>query len=228
MDRFPGFPKSLEKVSWQFPTIINGHVHELSGSEFKVLWYILRHTFGWQKSTDKLSISQICNGIKKRNGEYLDKGTGLSNRHVIKALKSLEKNGFILIKRTSGKTNEITLNITNDEMSLVTKGHTTSDKRSQVTSDKRSHTINNIPINNINNNTNTSNGKTIAGVSAKEFGELMDLFKNVNPSHYQLFGNKTQRASLERMITKHGYDKMQNVITRLPEIVGQPYAPVIT
>src|SRR5918998_799706 len=50
----------------------------LSGAELKVLLYIIRRTFGFKKDSDNISLRQICNGIKTREGEVLDKGTGLS------------------------------------------------------------------------------------------------------------------------------------------------------
>lgn len=119
---FPGFPKQIEYSHWQFPTIINGYVHIVSSGEFKVLWYILRHTFGWQKTTDKLARSQISKGITKRNGEILDSGTGLSVRQVERHLKTLEEKKFIRILRTQGKVNEITLNITTRYKSVAGTG----------------------------------------------------------------------------------------------------------
>jgi len=100
--KFPGFPP--ERQYWQFPTIINGHVNLLSGTEFKVLWYILRHTFGYQKDEDAISIPQIMNGIKKKDGTIIDSGTGIKHRQtVVKALKRLAKMGFISRKSQGGK-----------------------------------------------------------------------------------------------------------------------------
>jgi len=148
-DKFPGFPRELEKSYWQFPTIINGHAHSLTGAEFKVLWYILRHTFGWQKTTDRLSLSQICNGIKKRNGEHFDKGTGLSKPWVIKATKTLERKGFIKVKRSKGKSNEITLMITGKENKPVNKVNQNQLRKLTRTGKESLHTIditNRIPI----------------------------------------------------------------------------------
>lgn len=119
--KFPGFPASLEKAYWQFPTIINGYIHILTGAEFKVLWYVLRHTFGWQKSADRISISQICEGIKKKNGECLDKGTGLSRYWAMKSLNSLEKKGFIFLTKQPGSATIVSLNITGKESLPVKK-----------------------------------------------------------------------------------------------------------
>jgi hypothetical protein len=43
----------------------------------KVLLYIIRRTFGFKKDQDNISLSQMLNGIVKKNGERLDSGTGL-------------------------------------------------------------------------------------------------------------------------------------------------------
>ena len=102
--QFKGFDP--EPKSWDFPMIINGWVHKLTGGEFKVLWYILRHTYGWQKSSDKISYSQFKYGIKKKNGTILDNGTGLKEGTLKRAIKGLVDKGFIIrrqIKNEKGK-----------------------------------------------------------------------------------------------------------------------------
>ena len=70
-----------------------------------------------------------------------------------------------------------------------------------------------------------SNGQATTG---KEFNDLLYLFKPVNPSYERLFPNKSQRASLERLVEKHGVEKITNVIKCLPEAISKPYAPRIT
>jgi hypothetical protein len=74
----------------------------LSGAELKVLLYIIRRTFGFKKDSDTISLSQMCHGIKTREGEVLDKGTGLSLSTVQIALKGLlEKNCVITARNRS-------------------------------------------------------------------------------------------------------------------------------
>jgi hypothetical protein len=65
---------------------------ELSGTELKVLLYIMRRTAGFKKTTDAISLSQFQYGITTKDGRQLDKGCGVSDRKaIIKALKSLEE-----------------------------------------------------------------------------------------------------------------------------------------
>ena len=91
--KFEGFDP--EPRTWDFPMIINGWVHKLSGSEFKVLWYILRHTYGWQKDSDAISYTQFKYGILKKDKKWLDRGTGLSYPAIKKAIDGLKEKGFL-------------------------------------------------------------------------------------------------------------------------------------
>ena len=119
--KFEGFPD--EKQTWDFPNIINGWVHKLTGAEFKCLWYVLRHTYGWQKTSDKISTSQFMRGIKKRNGEWLDRGTGLSKPKVIESLRKLEEYGFVFSHKEKGKTTrwEVVFKSKNSSCQVVKK-----------------------------------------------------------------------------------------------------------
>lgn len=75
----------------------------LSGAELKVLLYVIRRTFGFKKDTDNISLSQICNGITTRDGEVLDKGTGLSLSTVQLAIKGLLKKQCVISARNRSK-----------------------------------------------------------------------------------------------------------------------------
>lgn len=79
---------------------------ELSGSELKVLLYIVRRTFGFKKDADSISLSQICKGITTRDGRVLDKGTGLSRNTASKAIRRLESLGLIVVERDQNENGE--------------------------------------------------------------------------------------------------------------------------
>jgi phage replication O-like protein O len=99
---FPGFPFPN---TTQIPNdLIDSLMPSLSGGELKVLLYICRRTFGFQKDSDRISLAQIAHGITTRTGKVLDHGTGLCKRHVITALKTLEKKNIISITRTVDET----------------------------------------------------------------------------------------------------------------------------
>lgn len=56
----------------------------LSGSEFKVLMVLARKIYGWHKTSDAISVNQLC------------KVTGLSRQSVMSASIVLEKHGLII------------------------------------------------------------------------------------------------------------------------------------
>jgi len=145
--RFPGFPaKRATGNFWCYPKVICLHWHELVGSEQKVLDCILRHTWGFDRSSDRISLTQLEHGVGK-----IHNGVGLSRKQIIRALRSLKQKGFI----TSAK------NSVANEYSLVTEVHqeqgTKVNQSSALTSpvtgdettlgrDKRIHTIDNLSI----------------------------------------------------------------------------------
>jgi phage replication O-like protein O len=99
---FPGFqfPNTTQIPNDVFDTLMPS----LSGGELKVLLYICRRTFGFRKDSDRISLSQIAHGITTKAGRVLDHGTGLCKRHVINALKSLEKKNIITVTRIVDET----------------------------------------------------------------------------------------------------------------------------
>lgn len=83
------------------PQIENGHIdiaHDLSealmrinlsGYQYRIIWCVFRKTYGWHKSTDKISLTQF------------EKMTGLKNKYVCKAIKDLEDRNMIIVDRNN-------------------------------------------------------------------------------------------------------------------------------
>jgi phage replication O-like protein O len=87
----------------------------LSPAEMKVLLYVVRRTFGFNKLNDRISLSQFVRGIVKRDGTQLDLGTGLTRRTIQLALDSLVERHVLLRRRSRNENgdepNEYALNI---------------------------------------------------------------------------------------------------------------------
>lgn len=71
----------------------------LSGTELKVLLYVIRRTFGFKREADTISLAQMVNGIVKRDGTRLDYGAGVSKKSLLLALRSLEDRQILFIER---------------------------------------------------------------------------------------------------------------------------------
>lgn len=80
----------LKPNSTQVPNIIlDKLMYRLPDAEFRVIIYICRRTYGFQRESDQISYSQFIDGIVKRDGTRLDGGCGLSRPSVSKALNTL-------------------------------------------------------------------------------------------------------------------------------------------
>src|SRR6516162_6951468 len=89
--------RALIPNSTQIPDVILDHwMAELSGGELKVLLYVARRTYGFGKESDNISINQMAEGIKRRDGSSLDHGTGLSRSGVKSACNGLTQRGILV------------------------------------------------------------------------------------------------------------------------------------
>jgi len=74
---------------------------QLTDPELRVLLYIIRRTFGFKRDHDDISLKQMVEGIRTRNGRVLDRGTGISKAGVARGLKGLQVKGIIVAEHNS-------------------------------------------------------------------------------------------------------------------------------
>lgn len=72
----------------------------LTEGELRVLLYIVRRTFGWKKDSDAISLSQLTDGIIRKDGTRLDWGAGVQRAAASRAVQGLERKGIILAARS--------------------------------------------------------------------------------------------------------------------------------
>jgi len=94
---FEGFNKP-EANFFRLPnewTDITAKVTSLA--EMKLVEYVLKHTWGYSEFdvVKKITTDEFMHGRKKKSGERVDKGTGLSKPSVIAGLKSAVKHGLL-------------------------------------------------------------------------------------------------------------------------------------
>lgn len=83
----------------------------LGEAELRVLLYIIRRTFGFKKHSDAISLGQLTDGIRARDGRILDHGTGLSRKGVVAGIKGLLHKGIITVERRADDRGENHINI---------------------------------------------------------------------------------------------------------------------
>lgn len=61
-----------------------------------------------------------------------------------------------------------------------------------------------------------------------EITAIISSFKEVNPAYAMWFKNNTQRQAIRDLLSQHGREKVDWIITKLPQTNKIPYVPVIT
>jgi hypothetical protein len=106
---FPGFyPPRYTPIPDQ---LLDDVMAFLSGAELKVLLYIMRHTYGYKKGADSISVKQMVEGITATDGTVVDRGTGLSKASVHAAVKQLEEKALIVVERRDTAAGDSAVNV---------------------------------------------------------------------------------------------------------------------
>lgn len=240
--KFPGFPPEPVTNYWPYPKALNGWWHILSAYEQKVIDYILRHTWGYKKDSDAISYSQFMNGIVKRDGTVIDKGTGIKDERTIrKALKGLVSKGFIERKDQIGRESIFILKINpSQDMMPPTKDDTPLPATNVrgTSSQDMSPTIKDITIKDNNNysaarkNENSSKGEIdqlinyliqkLGGNPFPNYGKQAKFTKSMLSAGYS---TADICSAIDRMFTnewwkEHSFD-MKNVSDQIPKLMAK-------
>src|SRR5690606_29556639 len=68
--------------------------------ELKVILYILRHTWGYSEfdKPKKMTLDELQNGRKRRDGSRIDKGTGLSLNSIRSGVEKAVERGLLKVE----------------------------------------------------------------------------------------------------------------------------------
>lgn len=210
----------------QFPNVILDELlSELSDAELKCICYIVRRTYGFQRETDKIALSQFETGLISHNGVRLDYGTGMSKRSIIRALKSLEDRSIIFSdNKYNHKTYGINLNWNNgDKSTLGENGDNISHNGDKST-----------PIMVTKSNIQKKEKESIqkkdifSGKPSNNVSEIIKLFESVDAKNKTYYANKGQRMACQFMIGEYGFENVCKVIQLLPNTNQLDYFPRIT
>lgn len=84
--------------------------YPLSIAQIKTAFFIIRKTYGWNKTSDHISYSQI------------EKGVGITRRAAIRTIKELQDMGIVSVKKISAKKNEMRIRFPDKWLQVVTGG----------------------------------------------------------------------------------------------------------
>lgn len=194
----------------------------LSSSEWKMMMVLFRQTYGWNKKTDVISLSQF------------EKKTGMDRTTVCRMKKRLVAKRLLLIKEKG-----LMFNKNYDEWVVAKQpvakrsrpsGETVNlgsgETLNQVVA-KQPHTKDTIQNTLITKDTNTKAAASHESAETdneinKVFSAFYEFNKGIN------FGNKTSREACVWLIRQYGLEKVINVVKFIAKIRGRPYAPRIS
>lgn len=186
----------------------------ISGGELKIVLCVIRHTWGFHKKTDKISISQLVTKTKlcrKQVCENLNKL--VTKKLLLKDDKALineyqfNKNydDWLVTKRELGSYEKVTKVVTKTTPKVVTKKLPTKESKDIITKETTTNVVEGKPSN--------------------ELQELVDYAKTLN---FPLQGSqRLNRYNASNFLKKHGLDKSKKSVEYAVAIRGKPYAPQI-
>lgn len=179
----------------------------LLGSEFQVVCFVIRKTYGYQKKGDKISLTQF------------EKATSLSRPTIVKSLKNLVFRKILLRSENLiySFNKDYDKWVVNTAL-LVKHNDTTSKARLTKTSKAR-----------LTHKRNKEMTKENTELRSGEIVLVIKSFEKINPAVKKMYGNKNQRQACEDLIEEYGLDRILAVIERtLPKTNGLQYFPTIT
>jgi len=182
----------------------------LLGSEFQVILFILRKTYGFQKKSDVISLTQF------------EKWTGVSRPTVVKTIKNLVLRKMVVKDALLGDKISFSFNKNYEDWlvkpaKLVKHRDRSSLARLTKSSKARLTHKRNKEI-----TKETSKGVNPLGA------ELIKLFEEVNPYCKKFYGNTTQRRACDELIETYGFEEVSRVIPALIKTNKMPFFPNIT
>lgn len=184
---------------------------DLLGAEFRILLFIIRKTYGYQKKQDRISFTQF------------EQATGISRQTINKTIKNLVAKGLIVKICLPG--GNIGYSFIKDHENWVVKTHllvkgtwvTSKDVFTKTSKDVLTH------------NRKKEITKEISETSFAGVSEIIKSFENINPACKKMYSNTTQRKACEELIENYTFDRVQTVIEKtLPKTNGIQYFPTIT
>lgn len=205
---------------------------ELSGSEFRIVLFVIRKTYGFNKKEDSISLSQF------------QKGTCLTRTTISHSLQNLV-NMAILVKTaipyqaTFYKFNKYaeSWRVVKHARLVKWKRGGSKDLIMEVvkpaipTIDNTKYNITTRDITRAGAHDADNNGLETKNNLPKGFQDEVNLilemfYKSINPNIN--FANKLNRDAVKWLLEKNGFEKVEQFVRAAISVFGKPYAPVIT
>src|SRR3990167_3921345 len=206
----------LQVENGSFTRIVNEVLDELVkipllGKEFAILLFIIRKTYGFQKTSDIISLTQI------------EKGTKTGRPTVVKTLKNLVARNMIVKTPLLGGNISFSFNKYHEkwvvktpklvkEKWIASKGPLTETSKGPLTHKRKKEKT-----------------KETTEHSSEEIGVLIKSFEVINPNAKNFYARPPQRKACDDLIKEFTFDRVKSVIENtLPKTNKMEYMPTIT
>lgn len=222
--------KHLQLETGSYTRVVNVIIDELVkapllGAELAICFFVIRKTWGFNKKSDKISLSQFQKGVRR------------SRPTVVKALKNLQLvNILLLVKKGNqkhGEADEYALNKYYKTWYPV-KTPKLVKKMTRAGKEKLKNLVK-VPLHTIEttiDNNNRAAGKKPAKDKQTTFtplgADILRAFEVVDPKNKTYYNNKSQREACEFLIVEYGFEQVVSVIASLPKTNKTSYFPKIT
>jgi phage replication O-like protein O len=181
----------------------------ISGSEYRILLVVIRKTYGFQKKSDRISLSQFQIATQMNRAQAVETLKELVHKRILVKEENryrFNKNWeeWVVCKRIPPVCNSVLPSMQLHTKSSMQK-HTHKRKKENNTKEIQSAT------------------ETVAGIP-----EVIDSFKEVNPVYKKWFGRIPQRDACRRLIEANGLERVLSVVKLLDKTNKMQYFPTIT
>lgn len=193
----------------------------IPGEVRQIVDVIIRKTCGWNKDEDWVAQSQIVllTGILKGNvSRGLSKA--ITHRVVIKNSNKLRLNKNFKDWIKFGKLSEV---IADKKLSEMISSVIKSDINVIKSEGNKIHLTKDTITKNI-----IPKGITKKVFTNPDIDQIIPFFKEINPSYKRFYTSKIQRGCLVRLIEQFDKELIIDLLKKLPEIMKNTYAPIIT
>ncbi len=212
----------LQVENGNYTRIVNRVIEELVkapllGAEVSVCLFVIRKTYGFNKKEDEISLTQFEQALNR------------SRPTIVKALKNLQLVNILkLVKKGDSKkqSNLWAFNKYYSSWKLVKPPKLVKDRTS--TSKEKLKQLVKTPKHTKDITKDIQKKEPVASKDAPLIVEVINSFKDVNPSYEKWFARPPQRAAASRLVAVHGLEQVQRVIKLLTLSNTIPYFPTIT
>lgn len=181
---------------------------QMSGSEWQFVMCLFRKTYGYNKSEDWITGSQIV------------KTTGMKKERVSEAKKRLLERKIVTENRNKisfQKDWELWVEL-RKSVTVVTEKRNKVLRKSVNTKERKKLLQKTI----------SEQGSQVSNFMENLIPDVIKLFEVVDPKNKTYYGNKTQRGACEFLLTEYGFEEVKKRVEVLPMTNGMPYFPNIT